>query len=201
MKKLQSHFSLALCMVLLLTQSFFLSGCVVSYSGYHNPAKMSSPGKSGRLLYDIKGGSVAGGTEAIKRTLETEAPFQSIEYIRVSREGGVALESLPKDGIFVNVKVMGVPPSIPSMVCAYVSLLTLTFFPAGSFNSGNDIVFEVYKNGQFVKSYSYQVRRKAFMWIVALPFFWVNFLTPSESEVFTFVTRTFFQDASDVLRS
>jgi len=95
---------------------------------------------------------------------------------------------------FIDIKVTTVAPSVQTMIFGYVSVSTLGATPVWSTQDGNDIVFTLYDKGERIRSYEYEVRRSAFLWLGMLPVAWVNFFTPSEKNVFTAITHQFFLD-------
>jgi hypothetical protein len=51
-----------------------------------------------------------------------------------------------------------------------------------------------------LKSYPYEITRKLFFWIAALPFVWINSSTPSEAQAFEATAYQFFEDAEPLFR-
>jgi hypothetical protein len=69
-----------------------------------------------------------------------------------------------------------------------------------STKDGYTVIFDVYKDGQQVKSFDYETRRTTFTWLLALPFIWVNLFTTSEEKAFRLIGKQFFQDAAELLQ-
>jgi hypothetical protein len=92
-------------------------------------------------------------------------------------------------------------PSIPAMVFGYISASTLTLTPFWSTQDGSDLFFEVFKDGERVKTFHYEVRRKGFVWLPMLPVAWVNFFTYSEEDAFRASAYKFFADARPIFES
>lgn len=163
-----------------------LAGCV-TYSGF--PDRIGQePAKSAAWqdhFYTVEQGTMAGGALALNDALRARSPYGR----------GIHTEDQPGTGLHVKAIIKPMIPSVPAIAGFYLSVSTLTILPAWSTRDGYRVVFDVYRDGKQVDSHEYAVQRKAFLWIVMLPFVWVNALTPSEDEVFRAVADQFFQDA------
>lgn len=162
-----------------------LSGCIVTYSKYPKHQQFDPAKKYERLCFQIEGVTVAGGLAALEDTLKEQSPFREVSEVKEP----------PAEGWFLKVRIFNIPPSIPSVVFGYLSLATLTISPVWSTTGGTNLFYELNYNGKLIRTYDYRVRRQAFLWIVLLPFIWVNLLTPSEQKAFQATALQFFKDA------
>ncbi|MGV7928861.1 MAG: hypothetical protein AB2L13_08115 [Spirochaetota bacterium] len=142
------------------------------------------------LYYKIENGTVFSGRERLGEIFKKESPFLNTEKV----------DEMPKNGLYVRVVIEQIIPSTPALLFGYVSLVTLTFTPVWSTKDGYDVRYEVYSNGNRLKSFTYEVRRKAFVWVLSLPFIWVNAFTYSEGEAFEATAYKFFDDATILFR-
>jgi hypothetical protein len=132
----------------------------------------------------ITGRSLAGGSDALKQRIKHNSPFKEVVFV-----------DEPQDqGLFIDVDIDPINPSIWAMGFGYLSVATLTILPAWSTQDGNYVTFNVYDNGERVESNEYEVRRGVFVWILMLPLAWVNLATPSEAGAFEAITDQFFLD-------
>ena len=67
--------------------------------------------------------------------------------------------------------------------------------PSYSGTSGFVVKYHLHRDGEKVRLYEYEIRRKGFAWIPVLAVVWVNLFTASEEDAFRATTRQFFQDA------
>ncbi len=164
-----------------------LQSCVVGYGRYpRHQLRAPLPQKEFSLIrYRVEGTGLYGGQQGIKDAFKEKAPFKQVE----------AIVEKPSSGLFVDVHVKNVSPSIPSFAFGYLSVCFLTLTPAWTTKGGADIIYDLYKDGQPVQTFDYQVRQRGMLWIVMLPFVWVNLLTASESDAFGATARQFFEDA------
>jgi len=147
------------------------------------------PPRSGSAVaYKVVGASVAGGVGELRQVMENNSPFTSMERT----------EERPNQGYYVEVHVKGKAPAISSMVFGYISFSLLTLTPFWSTQDGSDIFFEVYRDGERLKTFHYEVRRKGFVWLPMLPLAWVNLFTYSEKDAFRAVANKFFEDAGPI---
>ena len=63
--------------------------------------------------------------------------------------------------------------------------------------------YDLYVDTALKKTYRYEIKEKSMIWIGAIPFFWVNFLTNHHANAFTATIHQFIRDARDegLLRS
>jgi hypothetical protein len=170
--------------------SVLLNGCVMGYRGYpHVQFSDSPPPKTlGHYSYDVQGVSLFGGYSALQDFLKKDSPFQTTEIS----------DDIPPKGFYVRAKIQTLSPSIPSFVFGAISFSMLTFIPMWSTKDGFIVVFEVYRDGEKIKSFDYGARRTTVGWIVLLPFVWVNLFTASEEKVFRSIGKQFFEDAAPI---
>jgi hypothetical protein len=176
---------------LLLLGALMLSSGCITYRNFPTDYVGKYPVKAhGAMTYTIEGYTLFGGADRVKEIFRRESPFESTEKV---------IEK-PAKGVHVQVKILPINPTMAAFVFGYLSVSTLTILPAWSLSDGNEIYYEIYRDGTKVKTYSYEVKRKAFSWIVMLPFAWVNFITYSESDAFEATAYNFFADAKDYLK-
>jgi hypothetical protein len=173
--------------------SLALPSCIVSYRGFP-VQKLGAPAPTkayAKLYYHVDGVSLAGGHIALADTLKFKSPFKETEVA----------DEPPAQGLFVNARIKNLMPSLPSLIFGYISIGLLTLTPAWTTRAGSDLVYDVYVDGKKLKSFDYRVRRKAFLWIVLLPFAWANLFTASEEQAFEATALQFFDDADALFRT
>lgn len=169
---------------------FFFSGCI-TYRNFPEKYIGKIPAKDpDSMTYSMDVFTPFGGADRLKEVFRDNSPFKSAEKVL----------DKPATGTHIQVSVVPINPSLAAIGFGYLSLVTLTFLPAWSLNDGYEVYYEVYKNGAKVKTFSYEIRRKAFVWIVMVPFSWVNFLTYSEGDAFEATAYKFFADSKDYLK-
>ena len=131
------------------------------------------------------------GSTNLNNVFRSQSPFRLVEKTTEK----------PQEGLFVSVKVETIAPSVPAIIFGYISVSTLTLFPAWSTKDGYYVIYEVFMDGKRQKSFTYEIRRKAFMWIVMLPFSWINAFTYSEEEAFQATAQRFFKEADPIFRN
>jgi hypothetical protein len=189
----KGYASLLISSLLISSIMINLSGCVVTYGQFPKDRVGASwPEKRYKhMFYHVEGVSMAAGYHAIKEAFQTSSPFMTVEPFR----------QVPEKGIYTHVDVKNLPPSIPSLVFGYISIIFLTLTPAWTTKGGTDLFYEVYHDGKMVKAYEYSIRRKGVLWIVTLPFIWVNLFTYSEVDAFEATANQFFKDAQPIFES
>ncbi len=161
-------------------------GCVMWYSRYPTPSRQEAPSQiSGKLYYRMDGSSIFSDPDAIRRVIKTKSPFTEVEYS----------EGKADKGFFLDIHIKSVPPSAPAIIFGYLSYATLTLSPSWTTKGGADIIYELYQDGQLLKTFDYQIRHGGFCWLVALPFFWVNFLTPSSTTAYQATAEKVLEEA------
>lgn len=141
----------------------------------------------GKLFYSVQdnGGLSFGGLNDLRILMKNNRAFDEVEQV----------SEMPPKGLYVKVTSLYRDPSAGAMVWGYVAASLLLILPAYSGSSGFYAQYHVFRDGQKVKFYEYEIRRKAFAWLPVLPFFWINFLTSSEEEAFEATTNQFFKEA------
>jgi len=174
------------------TGSIFLQSGCVTYRGFSEERLHLENKKTIKkgLLY-VNGGSMFGGAKDIKTVFKSNSPFKEIEYVTMK----------PVKGWFVNVKVDSRPPSIPAMIFGYLSIQTLTILPVWSTKDGYNVIYEIFRDGERIKSFNYRIKRHVFVWLPLLPFTWINFITYDESDAFKATTNQFFIDSQKIFSS
>lgn len=176
------------CLILII--SMMLQGCVA----YRNVPKPSSP-PTEKSFPDVKyrykgtGTGMFGGTKALKEIFKDGRYFNSVE--RVSDP--------VNEGIFIDVEVRSLAPSVPALGFGYLSVATLTILPFWSTQDGYEILFVVYRDGDRLKSYEYGFQRNSMVWLPMVLISWVNVFTPSEEGSFESVGKKFLEEARPLI--
>jgi hypothetical protein len=71
----------------------------------------------------------------------------------------------------------------------------LLLIPVYSGQSGWELSYGVYDRNEFKKTYNYEITQKQFVWLLLLPFSWINFFTYSLEEAVRSTTAQFVLDA------
>lgn len=174
-------------MMVLMAGILSIQGCA-TYRGFPED-KVNQPPEANhdRLYYKITGKSIFKGFSALHEVFRDSTGFRE----------SVKTDTMPEEGYFVDVKVSNAAPSVPAVTFGYVSLATYTILPFWSTRNGNNINYDLYKDGVMLGSYEYEIRRKLFVWLGMLPLVWVNGITYSESDAFSASAYDFF-DKADV---
>lgn len=177
---------------ILITLILVLNGCAMTYRNFPMEDVDSKQAKEfDHMTYMIRGGSMFHGATNLNNVFRFQSPFRSVEKTNEK----------PQKGLFVSVKVDTIAPSVPAIIFGYISVSTLTLFPFWSTKDGYYVTYEVFMNGERQKSFTYEIRRKAFVWIVMVPFSWVNAFTYSEKEAFQATAQRFFKEAAPIFRN
>jgi hypothetical protein len=170
-----------------------LLGCVATYRDFPADAlaQKPKPGACNVMSYNIKRFEILdmGGYNKL------HSIFRTTDVCRKT----VAVESAPEKGLYVEVETKWKRMSLPAVVFGYISLSTLTILPAWSTQDGYLVNYHVYVNGKEQQSFNYEITRKAGVWIVLLPFAWLNLITYDEVDAFQATTNQFFMDARQYL--
>jgi hypothetical protein len=138
-------------------------------------------------IADVQG--LFGGGEALREALRQHAPFARIE----------PLSEPPQRGLYCRVEAERRSPNVASGIAAYLSYAFLFTSPFWS-TEGYTIRYHVYVDGLERKIFEYDITRKSFFWIVALPVTWVSLLTPSERDAFEATVHQFYAEATPYFR-
>lgn len=152
----------------------------------NNPPKEK---RFGTLHYNIKPAgvlSLGNGAEALHAVFKSRTPFATTEKI----------ETPPARGLFCEVQTLYKTPTVPAFAFGYLSVATLTILPFWSNHDGYRVAYTVYRDGQKVKTFEYDITRKGAVWLLLAPFAWVNAFTYSEAEAFEATAYQFFKDAT-----
>ena len=169
-----------------------LNGCMVTYRNFPIEDIDSKQAKEfDHMIYMIKGGSAFHGATNLNNFFRSQSPFRSVEKANEK----------PQKGLFVSVVVESIAPSVSAAIFAYISYCTFTLTPCWSTKDGYYVTYEVFMNGERQKSFTYEIRRKTFVWIVMLPFSWINAFTYSEEEAFQATAKRFFKEAAPIFRN
>ncbi|TGK36520.1 hypothetical protein [Leptospira andrefontaineae] len=113
----------------------------------------------------------------------------------LSAKGWKEIENYPPEkGYYIDMKSSQKDPSLGAMIFLYISYATFTIIPSYSGKDGANIIFTVYKDNTVVKTFEYELTRKAFVWILTLPLLWLNYIYPSEMEAYQAVIDQFESD-------
>ena len=108
----------------------------------------------------------------------------------------------PANGYYVSIKAQYRPPTIKAIIAMYLSVaLTLTAIPSWSTQDGFNLYYDFYINGHKVRTFYYEVKRFIGIWIVFLPFVWVNLFTSSKEDAFEATTYQFINDVQPYLEA
>ncbi|RHX84423.1 LIC12231 family lipoprotein [Leptospira stimsonii] len=183
---------LSLFLFVIFFQVIFVQRCVNYYEFPENYIGKSKAEKKNPVIlyYKVLNGTISGGSTRLKDYLKRESPFIQTEQV----------DKIPEKGLYLNVNIQQRLPSIYTLIFGYLSVATLTLLPVWSNEDGSDVLFQIYRDGQLEKSYEYPVRRSGFLWILMLPFAWVNAYTYSEAQAFEAIANKFFEDSAPVLQ-
>ena len=174
-----------------------ISGCAVHYpiSTDVKAIKKMSFSFDQPLYYKISKPDflTIGGPEKVEDVLKSQNYFGSVER--------VFDDTIPHKGFYVSIRPEWRPPTLPAIAFGYISASTATILPAWTTKDGYDLYFDLYLDGRKVKTFNYRIKRVAGVWIVLLPFVWVNLLTNSEEDAFEAATYQFFLDASNKMNT
>lgn len=132
------------------------------------------------------------GIEKVEEILKSNNYFNNLE-----RYFGYAP---PEKGYYVSIKAQYRPATVKA-VCAMAlsTVLTLTAIPAWSTQDGFNLYYEFYVDGKKVRTFYYEIKRFIGIWIVFLPFVWVNLFTSSKKDAFEATTYQFINDVQPYL--
>ena len=191
--------------VLLLSLALLLTSCIITYKDFPN-IDVQSPPQSARdfPIYFQVNPSVLHGKGLVRSWSVFDPPSPSLEsyqeLARAFRETklfaqAIASSSPPEKGIYCSIDVVHKWPSQMADVFTFTSMVLLTAFPTYSDTSQDIVQFDLYIDNKLKKVYQYRVTRVRGMWIVFLPFVWINLLTPSREETYRATVDQFFLDA------
>lgn len=171
--------------VLLLT----LSGCIATYRGFpENAIDMKHPaGTCEVMYYNVKKFDIleSGGYGRLQDF------FRNASICRTMKPAG----EVPAQGLYLEVEATWKPMSMAALVFGYISVSTLTAIPAWSSHDGYNVTYSLYRDGRKKETYTYDITRKAGLWIGLLPLAWLNTVTYSEEDAFTATSNQFWADA------
>ncbi len=168
------------------------TACVSTWNQYPEASRDDVRGTPYKqtLFYDVQDvKGMFGGAETLREVFRKEAPFAGRE----------PRDEAPNKGLFVRVEAQRIPPHTGSGVFGYVSYVLLLTIPFRS-TEGYTMRYQVVVDGDEQKIFEYDIKRRTYYWLLALPFCWVNLITPSESDAFAATGYQFFEDAAPLLR-
>ncbi|MGJ4790056.1 LIC12231 family lipoprotein [Leptospira koniambonensis] len=113
----------------------------------------------------------------------------------LAEKGWKEIENYPPEkGYYIDMKSSQKDPSLTAMIFLYLSYASFTILPSYSGKDGANITFTVYKDNSVLKTFEYEITRKAFVWILTLPVLWLNYMYPTEAEAYQAVIDQFESD-------
>lgn len=181
-------------LLLLIILSFTLTGCITTYRDFPVDALDKKPavGTCEVMQYTVKRFDVldAGGYTKLQEELKNAQFCKKM----------VLVDAVPEKGMYLEVETKWKPLSLPAFIFGYLSASTLTILPAWSTHDGYNVKYNLYQDGQVKETYRYDITRKAGLWLVLLPFVWVNAFTYSEEDAFKATAHQFSFDAQAYLK-
>ncbi len=175
-----------------------LNACVITYDfpQQERPKAGQIPGIS---YYHIARYQTSGSLQ-LDPTYYMSAPkietYAKLERIIVDRGiPSITGDSPPTQGYYFTVTLFPTHPSLAAQYFWILSLVSGFFLPAFSGTGGYLITYDLYADGEFQKTYHYEIGRNGMTWVALLPFMWVNLLTASEREAFQATTSQFLLEA------
>lgn len=178
--------------ITLLLLPLFLLSCITTYRDFPTTMVGRKPEnkRNSTLYYQIKPFPILdfGGEKALNDVFKHKSIFANTE----------AVSEIPREGIYCLVETQWMPLSMPALIFGYISIIYLTILPAWSTQEGYVVRYHLFVNGEKKETFEYEITRKTGLWIVFLPFAWINFLTYSEAEAFEATAYQFFEEASPI---
>lgn len=167
------------------------SNCITWYN-HEIPENLRDNQNNTKLSYKIEKFDILdfGGRNGLRKVFRKGSLFSEAEEVTED----------PKQGYYVQVKEEWQPLSAPALIFGYISIASATFFPAYSTSDGYLINYNLYRNGEKVKTFKYSIGRGVFLWFATVPFLWVNLITESEEEVFYLTGKQFAKDVQSYLK-
>ncbi|TGJ98209.1 hypothetical protein EHQ53_00285 [Leptospira langatensis] len=100
----------------------------------------------------------------------------------------------PEKGIYIEIQSVKKSPSTLAAFLIYISYATFGILPSFSGKDGAQISMIVYKDSKRVTGFEYEFTRKTFIWLAALPFVWLNFMTNSDFDAYKGILDKFSSD-------
>ncbi len=170
-----------------------LQGCIATYRDFpiQGLERRAPQGEYTKLSYNIKRFDILdmGGYEKLREVFRKADFLEEADNVATMKSGGT----------YVEVETKWKPLSLPALVFGYISVSTLTLLPAWSTQDGYLVKYRLFVNGKEEKVFTYEITRKAGVWLLFLPLAWVNLFTYSEADAFEATAYQFFQDAGPLL--
>ena len=180
---------LTLAALLCLSQA----GCLRYYTQYPKDKLDKPPAKRYALLqYRIAPYPVVmdSGRRGLETALREESPFREARQV----------ESPPEKGLYCDVSVKWTQPSFGALAWLVASYASYFLIPQWSVKERYTLAFDVYRDGQLKRSFSYTVGRKNFTWLPLILVTWITAITPNQAEVFQSVVYRFYDDADALFK-
>lgn len=174
----------------ILISSNFMFACATHYKGVSIDESLPPDySVSTKVLYTIKPPPVlmSSGITGIRDAITSSKVLNNLENYYE--------KDIPEKGIYVLIEPKYKTPDLPALIFGYLSVSTLTIFPAWSNNDGFDVFYRIYSDGELKKTFRYETRRFLAAWLFLLPFVWTNLFTTGEYEAFYATTYDFIRDA------
>ena len=175
-----------------LALTILTSGSCMTYRGFPEELVNKPPAVNYDMLYydirPLQGTSIYSDeiVYIMRLIFMAQTPFKTTQRSRV----------MPLKGLYCVVETESRMPSMPAMFFGAISLASLTYLPAWSEIDGYYVTFRLYRDGQHLHDFEYDITRKIFLWAPVVPFLWVNAFTYSKKEAFEAITFKFFKDAA-----
>lgn len=112
------------------------------------------------------------------------------EYVTIE---AVAASAPPKRGLYVRVyqTMKREPPTILERLARF-TVYVIPYYREGVQYT---VDYDLFIDAALRKTYRYEIRQKSFSWVVAIPFWWINFWTNSHTSAFEATIHQFIRDA------
>jgi len=168
---------------------FGLTGCISAISKPDAPDSVP-PSKAVALFHVSRGAYIFGGRDGVIEALAEAFPDsqETDQY------------DPPPNGTFVRVRTHDFEMSMGGKIYGYIAwIVFIGTIPFYNGETGVEVIFEVFRNGQLAGTFKYPVHRHLFVWLPVLPFSWISAITPSEYDGTHAAAFAFAADARAVL--
>jgi hypothetical protein len=169
-----------------------LCGCITAVSHPDAPDSVSASREGPDTFHASRGAYLFGGRDGVIDAFHEKYPGARLtdQY------------DPPRGGTFVRVRTRDLEMSLGGKAYGYITVIAFAaLIPFYNGESGCELIYEVFENGELVKAYSYPIHRHLFVWLPVLPFSWISAITASEGDGTRAATLRFFEDAGRSLDS